>query len=149
MNPTGVRPRDVLNAGARELESAVAPHGFGFRVTDEGWSSGGNHASGEYQRDDRRLELHLRWSLGLVRYHVGPRSLGHAEYVRAVQAVTGTSGQAAYPGFSDDPVAAFRHLAQDLERFGEIFLAGSHAAFAELHAWASEHPAPKGFAALP
>ncbi len=144
-----MEPRDVLNAGARELESVLVPHGFAFCVSDEGKSSGGRYASGEYQRGDRRLELHFRWSLGLVKYHVGGWSLDHAEYVRAVQAVTGTRVQPAYPGFSDDPLAAFHHLGRDLERFGKVFLGGSDAAFAELHTWASEHPMPRGLAALP
>ncbi len=144
-----MEPRDVLNAGAKELEGLLVPHGFVFRVSDEGKSSGGKYASGEYQRGDRRLELHFRWSLGLVKYHLGRWSLGHAEYVRAVQAVTGASVEPAYPGFSEDPLAAFRHLGQDLEHFGEVFLGGSDAAFAELHTWASEHPMPRGLAALP
>ena len=117
--------------------------------SDEGDSSGGRYASGEYRRGDRRLELHFRWSLGLVTYHVGGLSLDHAEYVRAVRAGTGTSVQPAYPGFSDDPLAAFRDLGRDLERFGEVFLGGSDEAFAEPHTWAGEHPAPKGLAALP
>lgn len=153
-----MEPRDVLNAGARELESLLVPHGFAFRVSDEGKGSGGQYASGDFQRGNRRLELHFRWSLGLVTYHVGgwslgpfhvgARSLGHADYVRAVKSVTGSSAQPEYPGFSDDPLSAFRHLRRDLERFGQIFLAGSNAAFTELHTWASEHPRPKGFAAL-
>src|SRR6185503_3151202 len=117
-----MEPGAVLTAGARELEGLLVPQGFVFRVTDEGKSSGGGYVSGEYQRGERRLELHFRWSLGLVKYHVGEWSLGHAEYVRAVQAVTGIGVPAAYPGYSDDPLAAFRHLGQDLERFGEAFL---------------------------
>jgi hypothetical protein len=118
-------------------------------VTDEGKGSGGSYASGDYRRDDRRLELHFRWSLGLVTYHVGAWSLEHVDYVRAVQAVTGTDEAAAYPGFSVDASVGFEHLAIDLERFGGVFLNGSDAQFEELHRWAGKHPRPRGLAALP
>jgi len=140
--------RDVLVIGARELESVLGPRQFTFHVTDSGSSSGGQYASGEFLRGDRRLELHLRWSLGLVKYRVAGRSLTHADYVRAVQA-TGATAQAEYPGFSDDPVDAFRHLAHDLEHFGQVFYDGSEAAFAALHTWVGEHPRATGLAALP
>ena len=36
----------------------------------------------------------------------------------------GVADQAAYPGFSDDPLDGFRHLRSDLERFAEPFLTG-------------------------
>jgi hypothetical protein len=144
-----MRPRDVLTAGARELDKVLRFQGFAFRITDEGRGSGGLYASGEYRRSNRWLELHFRWSLGLVAYHVGSLSLAHSEYVRAVQAAAGTSTKAAYPGFSDDPLDGFRHLAYDLEQFGRVFCAGSEAEFEALHAWVVHHPRPTGLSALP
>ena len=144
-----MNPRDVLLTGAHELDAVLGPARFCFSATDEGRSSGGLYASGEYLRGDRRLELHFRWSLGLVKYHVGGLSLSHADYVRAVKATAGATEQAKYPGFSANPVDGFRHLADDLAHFGETFLSGSDAEFAALHAWAKEHPQAKGLAALP
>jgi hypothetical protein len=61
--------REVLAAGVRELESLLAPLGFVFRLTDEGARSGGMYASGQFERGARRLERHVRRSLGLVTYH--------------------------------------------------------------------------------
>jgi hypothetical protein len=145
-----MRPREVLSAGARELDGVLSPHGFVFTFTDEGKGSGGIYASGEYRRGNRRLEIHYRWSLGLVRYHVGKNSLAHAEYVRAVRAITATSREPSYPGFSsDDALAAFGHLRHDLEGFGELFLRGSDRQFDELWEWTREHPVSKGLGALP
>jgi hypothetical protein len=142
-----MEPRDVLAAGSRELQGLLAPQGFVFRLTDEGASSGGRYASGLFERGARRLELHVRWSLGLVTYHSGALALGHSEYVRAVQGLSGTTERASYPGFSNEPMESFRCLRQDLERFGGAFVSGTDIEFAVLHRWATEHPAPRGFAA--
>lgn len=69
---------------------------------------------------DRRLELHFRFSLGLVSYRIGEQSASHEAYMREL----GVWAQCNYPGFSQDPLAGFEHLAHDLE-FAEDFLAGS------------------------
>jgi hypothetical protein len=142
-------PSEALVAGARDMQQVFAPHGFAFALINEGRGSGGAYASGEYRRGNRRLELHYRNSLGLVAYHVGEVSLAHADYVRAVSALTGASALPSYPGFStDNPLVAFSHLCHDLELFGSIFLHGSDQEFASLRLWVNEHPRPKGIAAL-
>jgi hypothetical protein len=93
---------------------------FRFRFRESGLGSGGNFACGDFVRGDRRLELHFRWSLGLVRYHVGMGSASHEAYMREL----GVWDQCQYPGFSEDPNDAFRGLAHDLN-LAEDFLAGS------------------------
>ena len=84
--------------------------------------SGGNFAWGEFVREDLRIELHFRQSLGLVRYHVGDQSAFHESYMREL----GLWDQCRYPGFSEDPVAAFHDLAHDLG-LADDFLSGSAA----------------------
>lgn len=117
-----------LNAGVELLAPLLESHGFSFVPLTGGKGSGGWSASGEFRRDRgdelRRLELHFRYSVGLVTYHVGARSLTHADYMRALRA----SNQ--YPGFSDDPLDGFRHLLYDLEHFAGDFLDGPGDVFA-------------------
>ncbi|HJX16012.1 MAG TPA: hypothetical protein VJ386_09780 [Candidatus Deferrimicrobiaceae bacterium] len=117
-------------------------------MVHEGRSSGGESASGEYRRGNRRLELHFRWSLGLVTYHVGDISLSHEEYIRAVHGVVKIQGKNAYPGFSQDPLDGFRHLREDLERFGDVVVKGSDDEFRSLKAWVDAHPKGKGMKGL-
>jgi hypothetical protein len=121
-----MEPIEVLRQGVVILDPVCAPHGFRFCNEQTGRGSGGLFASGEYVRGDRRFELHFRASLGLVTYHVGPLSLPHDEYLRALRVLP---GECAYPGFSDDPLDGFRHLKTDLERFGQEFLAGDASVF--------------------
>ena len=144
-----MNPVDVLLKGARELEPVLGPHGFEFVQTDSGRSSGGHFASGEYRRGDRRLELHVRWSLGLVTYHVGQNSLSHEQLTRAVRATLGIGEPARYPGFSDDPLDGFRHLEVDLRHLGRVFTSGAAEEFAALVDWVGRNPRPAGLAALP
>ena len=70
-----MNPRELLDRGAAELAEVLGPAGFTFVAVDEDDGSGGASAIGEFQRGDRRLELHVRRSLGLVRYHFGEQSL--------------------------------------------------------------------------
>ena len=114
------RPKDALLSGARILDPVLFPNDFRFQFQKEDRGSGGNFASGAFVRKDRRLELHFRYSLGLVRYHVGDQSASHESYMREL----GVRNQCHYPGFSEDPMAAFRDLAHDL-RFADDFLSGS------------------------
>ena len=93
-------------------------------MASAGASSGGDFASGEYSRADRRLELHFRSSLGLVTYHIGRISLAHED----LMTYTGHRRDARYPGLSTDPLEAFRHFASDLECFSSDFISGSGAA---------------------
>ena len=116
------RPKDVLLDGVRILERLLVPRGFQFRFGGEGNGSGGSFAWGEFVREDRRLELHFRQSLGLVRYHIGDQNVSHEFYMREL----GAGDQCRYPGFSEDPRRAFDGLAHDLS-LAEDFLIGSGA----------------------
>ncbi len=141
-------PRDVLDRGAVELAEVLGPAGFTFVAADEDAGEGGASASGEFRRGDRRLELQVRRSLGLVRYHFGEQSLSHEDLVRGVRALDGIGAEAQYPGFSDDPAAGFHHLRADLERFGDVFLTGGAKAFRALKKWLDKHPKKSGLAGL-
>src|SRR5262245_3738510 len=103
-------PKELLLAGVSLLDKVMRPAAFAFELRDEGRGSGGPFAWGEYVRDDRRLELHFRSSLGLVRYHVTDRSASHETYMRGL----GVWEQCRYPGFSGSPLEGFAHLAADL-----------------------------------
>jgi hypothetical protein len=96
----------------------------------------------------RRLELHFRYSLGLVRYHVDGQSLTHEELVRAVRTTNAMQEEGQYPGFSDDSLDTFRRLRADLERFGSVFTSGTDEEFRVLKRWVDEHPKVSGFAAV-
>ena len=139
---------EVLRDGAREIEPILGPHGFQFVRTGAGSSSGGDYASGEYRRGDRRLELHVRSSLGLVKYHVGRDSLSHEDLTRAVRATAGVFEQAQYPGFSSDPLEGFRHLRDDLSQFGSVFIRGTAEEFVALVNWVRNNPRSTGLPAL-
>lgn len=141
-------PRQVLGLGAQELALLLAPAGFQFAGAGTGSGSGGPFASGEFRRGDRRLELHVRYSLGMVSYHVASPSMTHEELVRAAKGLLAISGEAGYPGFSADPLEAFRHLRRDIERFARCFTAGTDAEFQALRHWAQTHPKATGFAGL-
>jgi len=91
-------------------------------VLDAGQSSGGHFASGEFKRGERKLVIHFRHSLGMVTYHLDSLSMSHQEYMRSV---IGRANASHYPGFSSDPMDAFRHLQLDLEEHCVDFLQGS------------------------
>jgi hypothetical protein len=137
---------DVFRPGCEILDMVLVPLGFQFTLRDAGQSSGGDFAWGEYVRGDRRLELHFRWSLGLVMYHLGSTQVSHEGYVRAM----GAAGGNAYPGFSDNALDGFRHLRRDLEKYGEVFLRGTDDELRSLllRADEQEQHRPKGFKAL-
>jgi hypothetical protein len=138
----------LLERGVAELAEVLGPAGFEFIQTDDGAGSDGPFASGEFLRGDRRLELHVRSSLGLVRYHFGEASMSHEDLVRGVRALEVISVEGQYPGFSNDPMDGFRHLRHDLERFGAIFLRGGAKAFRALKKWVDKRPKQTGFAGL-
>ena len=115
------RPLEILRKGCEILDPVMNSHGFRFAKRDSGRGSGGYFANGDYVRGDRRLELHFRYSLGLVAYHIGAESVSHDAYLRAL---TKGEGGNQYPGFSDDPLEGFRHLAHDLQKFCSDFLSG-------------------------
>ncbi len=113
-------PRDALLRGAQILERKLLPLGFHFQFRREGKASGGDFAWGEFIRGDRRLELHFRFSLGLVRYWLGDQGVYHQLYMRHL----GARERSRYPGYSEDVDAQFESLLHDLE-FAEDFLSGS------------------------
>lgn len=117
-----INPREILLAGCEILNPIMLQHGFTFVEGLSGKGSGGNFASGEYVRNERRLELHFRYSLGLVGYHLSDWVVSHLSYMREL---LGEAGGNRYPGFSDEPLDGFRNLAYDLENFTDDFLSGS------------------------
>ena len=135
-------PFAEMTAGAAVLEPMMYGAGFSLHMETVGRSSGGEFCSASFTNGTRRLELHVRWSLGLVTYHVGASKLSHEEYLRA-QHRKGT-----YPGFSNSTIEAFHHLRDDLELAGRIFLIGAVPEFEALVNWASKNPKPTGFRAL-
>ena len=141
-------PKEVLERGAAELAKVLEPAGFIFIDAGEDLDSHGPFASGDFLRGDRRLELRVRSSLGLVRYHFGDYSLSHEDLVRGVRGTERIAGPSEYPGFSEDPMAALRHLRADLERFGAVFLSGGAKAFRALKKWVDKNPRKSGLAAL-
>ena len=112
---------DTLREGNLILEATLGPAGYRFEPLGAGNSSGGDFASGRWIRADRAIEIHFRHSLGLVRYWIGLTSMSHRELVEACD----VRDQANYPGYSTDPLDGFRHLRNDLERFGGPFLSGA------------------------
>jgi hypothetical protein len=112
---------DTLTAGIEILAPLMVSHGFVYFQTAAGVGSGGPFASGEFRRSDRRLELHFRYSLGLVTYHLGSAALSHEEYMWSV---LGRRHASHYPGFSRDALGGFRHLLLDLEQYSSDFLTG-------------------------
>ena len=136
---------EIFRAGREILDEVMKPHGFTFVEGPSGHSSGGNFASGEYVKGDRRLEIHFRYSPGLVTYHMGSLSLTHDAYMRAL---LGRGGGDKYPGFSDDPLDGFRHLRYDLSHFCGGFLYGSGEGFERCVVKAREQEKIKGFKSL-
>ena len=115
-----MNPKDNLVAGATILAPLLSSHGFSFEFREEGRGSGGCFAWAEFVREERRLELHFRHSLGLVTYHVGPLHARHESYMKEL----GVLGRNQYPGFSNDPLDGFRQLANDLG-YAADFLSGN------------------------
>lgn len=122
-------PEAALQIGREILDPVLEPLGFRFSENLAGKGSGGYFAFAEYSNGDRRLELHFRQSLGLVRYHFGSISLSHEDYMATK---LGGRGLSQYPGFSSDPIDGFRHLREDLAAHGGEFLSGDRDAFGKL-----------------
>jgi hypothetical protein len=117
-----IRPKEALIEGAQMLDRLLGPHGFQFQFREGGKGSGGAFAWGEFVRGERSLELHFRFSLGMVRYHVGDQRASHESYMRELDVWS----QCRYPGFSEDSADGFRELAHDLA-FADDFLSGNAA----------------------
>lgn len=99
------------------------PHGFVFEPGGQGNGSGGPAAWGAFVRGSQTIEFHFRYSLGLVSYSWDGAVLGHSDYLR------GLGAKGAYPGFSDDPLDGFRHLAEDLAGPLSSFTTGDRTQF--------------------
>jgi hypothetical protein len=140
------RPMEILLEGRHAIDPVLTQHGFIFQQGSSGTSSGGESADGAYVNGNRKLELHYRFSLGLVTYHFERTSLDHTSYMRVL---LGDKGGNKYPGFSDDPLAAFESLAYDLQHFAGAFLEGHFDEFARVVAVAEKWNKIPGFARLP
>jgi hypothetical protein len=134
----------LLKAGRQFIDPIMEAHTFRWEPGSRGKGSGGFFDSGAYVKADRKLELDFRLSLGLVAYHVGAMSLSHEDYMRYVV----RNGQAQYPGFSDDPMDGFKHLAHDLVEYCGDFLSGSGDEFRKAVAAAKERDKLSGFQKL-
>lgn len=116
------KAEEWLVRGSDLLQPLLMGHGFTYKTLDTGNSSGGQFAAGEFRRGTRRLELHFRFSLGLVSYHLDSLSMSHQEYMCSV---LGKPNASHYPGFSSDPMDAFRDLQFDIEAHCCDFLEGT------------------------
>lgn len=122
--------KNALTRGCRILDGVLKPVGFQYVVGPAYTGHQKDSASGYYMKGDRKIEIHFRFSLGLVTYHMGNLTLRHEEYMRAL---LGTGGRNRYPGFSDDPIQAFHDLSYDLENFCADFLSGDGSEFVRCH----------------
>jgi len=104
-------PEQTLLAGADILSTYLVPLGFRFELSGTGNGSGGSFAYGCFINDDRVIEMHFRYSLGLISYRVGGWSLSHEQYIDLL----GRHGENKYPGYSEDPLEAFSDLLYDLK----------------------------------
>ena len=139
-------PLEIVREGRAALDPILGAYGFTFKEGPAGPSSGGPYASGVYENGSRSLEIHFRFSLGLVTYHFGERVVDHESYMRSV---LGNAGGNRYPGFSDEPISGFENLAYDLENFARAFLKGDFQEFLRCADAAEEWKKTPGFARLP
>lgn len=127
-------PVEVLAEGSALLAPTLNPLGYTLAETSEGKSSGGPFATARWLAGERSIETHVRQALGVVEYGWNGLKLTHQDYLRVLDV------KGAYPGFSDDPIDGFRHLAEDLAGPVRPMLVGDHAKFADLVAAASALP---------
>jgi hypothetical protein len=98
----------MLDAGRGLLDPVLEPLGYVYERTNSGAGSGGSYAVGRYTQAERAIELHCRYSLGIVRYLIGDDAVDHRDWVGFLGV------RSAYPGYSDTAVGGFEHLAEDL-----------------------------------
>jgi hypothetical protein len=122
------QPKKHLLAGVEIMHAVLRPHGFVFALDHHDKGSGGWFASGSYRKENRRLELHFRQSLGMVTYSIGSDLLDDEIYMRLL----GVYGQNQYPDFPEEPLDSFGHLASDIERYCADFVAGDGTRFRSL-----------------
>ena len=110
-------PEQHLSEGVKVLSPYLEPLGFRFELKGTGKSSGGTFAYGHFIKRgrlfgrQRKIELHFRFSLGLVSYTVGDLVLSHQDFVDLLD----KHGKNKYPNFSDDPQDAFHCLLWDIK----------------------------------
>jgi hypothetical protein len=114
-------PLHGLQRGVEILNPVLVPNGFKFKMGACGSGSGGPFASGMFQKQKRALEIHVRFSLGLVTYLFDDAPLDHVTYMRFL----GAHGRNRYPNFSEDIGEQFEALTSDLREFCSEFISGS------------------------
>jgi hypothetical protein len=124
---TTMQPKEILLNGQEILSPYLNQHGFYFSLTSTGIGSGGEFASGIFSKQNRIINLHYRYGLGLVSYQIDKDQLSHEEYLR----LTGNFGKNQYPGFSAEKLKAFENLLYDLMNFCNDFIDGSENIFKE------------------
>lgn len=112
---------EILNEGLKYINPIMEENGFKWIDEKSGNGSGGAFSSGKFIKDNRTLELHFRFSLGLVTYQIGNDKLSHEEYMNHAAG----KNKNEYPGFSENPLDGFKHLASDLTNYAQDFLKGS------------------------
>ena len=113
---------EAMSHGIPILEDVLAPSGFAWVPGRKGKGSGGYSVCGAFVRGSRKLELHYRYNLGMVTYHVESSSADHESFMRVVVPKGKRSN---YPGFSQEgSIDAFKHLASDLRNYCQVFLDG-------------------------
>jgi hypothetical protein len=131
----------ILDAGAKIVGVVIEPLGFVWALGKTHAGHPGSAARGAFVKGDRQLEVGFRWSLGPIIYRVGGAAVNHEALVK----YAGHSTEAEYPGYSTDPLDAFRHLASDVKNFGGDFMFGDGASIIA----ASRVSCVGGFGALP
>jgi hypothetical protein len=106
-----VAPEEHLIKGSKILSTYLEPLGFKFLLVTKGQGSGGRFAHGQFVCEDRIIDLHFRYSLGLVSYQADNLILGHEDLIDLLD----KKGQNQYPNFSDDPIDAFNCMKWDLK----------------------------------
>jgi hypothetical protein len=124
-----IDPREKLLEGSKILDPMLEKHGFHFGVTTTGKGSGGNFATGVYVSGERRLELHYRYGLGIVRYHIGELELDHLQYMKLL----GVYMDCRFASTQlDGGLDGFERLRDDLELYCGDFLYGDGRQFCSL-----------------
>lgn len=111
---------ELLEAGCRILDDALAAHGFKFGGVREEKVGARGVAVGHYARRGRALELQVRAGVSIALYAARDRRMLHPDYMECL----GVTAAMRYPGLSRDPLDAFRRLRTDLVRFAGPFLTG-------------------------
>jgi len=111
------------------LDPLMADKGFSFTPEAAGLASGGHFASGVYSKGSRRIELHYRYGLGIVRYHIGEHSLDQGAYMRLL----GKYAESQWVRVTmDKTLDGFHRLLYDLQNFCQDFFSGSGEEFLAL-----------------